>query len=320
MKPTLVRTLLIAAAYGVLAKYGLIFVGSEVCAFFWPPSGFMLGVLLWRPRREWPLLVLAFFVANVVANGIGAGRIPTSLGFGFANCVESLAAAWLLIRFLGAPLTMGKLREVIGLITLATLVSNAFTAMLGAAVTTLGFGAPFWSSWRVWWIADSVGMLLVTPVIVSWAASGRPRLESLSRLRILEGAALFTSMTTVAYFVFSSKLTDSNFFLPLPYATFPFLLWAAGRFGEQGLAGLLLIVGSTDVDTAIITLGGLDPKAISASLAALALAGTTLVNMAVKLGLTLAYARSRGYSAALALGASMIALVASIAIAWLRMW
>jgi uncharacterized membrane protein (DUF4010 family) len=96
--------------------------------------------------------------------------------------------------------------------------------------------------------------------------------------------------------------------------------WAEGRFGEQGLAGLLLIVGSTDVDTAIITLGGLDPKAIGASLAALALAGTVFVNMAVKLGITLAYARSKGYSAALALGASMVALAATIAVAWLRIW
>jgi uncharacterized membrane protein (DUF4010 family) len=96
--------------------------------------------------------------------------------------------------------------------------------------------------------------------------------------------------------------------------------WAEGRFGEQGLAGLLLIVGSTDVDTAIITLGGLDPKAIGASLAALALAGTVFVNMAVKLGITLAYARSKGYSAALALGASMVALAVTIAVAWLRIW
>ncbi|HVE87484.1 MAG TPA: MASE1 domain-containing protein [Myxococcales bacterium] len=242
MKSTLARTLLVAAAYGVLAKYSLIFVGSEGCAFFWPPSGFMLGVLLLRPRGEWPLLSLAFFIANAVANAIGSDRISVSLGFGVANCVESLAAAWLLTRFLGASLTMGKLREVIGLITLAALVSNAFTAMLGAAVTTLGFGAPFWSAWRVWWIADSVGMLLVTPVTVSWVASGRPRLKSLSRPRILEGTALFTSMMTVAYFVFSSKLMDSNFFLPLPYATFPFLLWAAGRFGPRGGSLASLVV------------------------------------------------------------------------------
>ena len=41
-------------------------------------------------------------------------------------------------------------------------------------------------------------------------------------------------------------------------------------------------------------MGGLDPKAISSGLAALALAGTVLANMAVKLGITLAYARAKG--------------------------
>ena len=92
--------------------------------------------------------------------------------------------------------------------------------------------------------------------------------------------------------------------------------WAEGRFGEHGIAGLLLITGSMDVDTAVITLGGLDPTTIGASLAALALAGTVLINMAVKLGITLAYARSKGTSAALALGASMVALTVSIAVGW----
>jgi len=56
--------------------------------------------------------------------------------------------------------------------------------------------------------------------------------------------------------------------------------WAAGRFGEQGIALLLLIVGSTDVDTAIITLGNLPASAISPLLAAMAIAGTIIVNMA----------------------------------------
>ncbi|MBA3669084.1 MAG: MgtC/SapB family protein [Sphingomonas sp.] len=92
--------------------------------------------------------------------------------------------------------------------------------------------------------------------------------------------------------------------------------WAEGRFGEQGIAGLLLITGTMDVDTAIITLGGLSAASISAHLAALALAGTVLANMAVKLGITLAYARREGVTAALALGASMVALAVSIAIGW----
>jgi uncharacterized membrane protein (DUF4010 family) len=93
--------------------------------------------------------------------------------------------------------------------------------------------------------------------------------------------------------------------------------WASGRFGQHGIAGLLLITGTMDVDTAIITLSGLSPAAITAPLAALALAGTVLANMAVKLGITLVYARSKGLTAALALAASMIALASSIAVGWL---
>jgi uncharacterized membrane protein (DUF4010 family) len=95
--------------------------------------------------------------------------------------------------------------------------------------------------------------------------------------------------------------------------------WAEGRFGEQGIAILLLIMGSMDVDAAIVTAGGLPPQAISAELAALAIGGTILANMAVKLGVTLAFARGKGTSAALGLGASMIALAACLVVGWLRL-
>ena len=95
--------------------------------------------------------------------------------------------------------------------------------------------------------------------------------------------------------------------------------WAEGQFGQEGIAVLLLIMGSLDVDAAIVTAGGLPDSAITAQLAAIALGGTILANMAVKLGITLAYARSKGSSAALALAASMAALAASIAVAWARL-
>jgi len=95
--------------------------------------------------------------------------------------------------------------------------------------------------------------------------------------------------------------------------------WAEGRFGEQGIAVLLLIMGSMDVDAAIVTAGGLPPTAITDVLAALALGGTILANMSVKLGVTLAYARGKGLQAALALGASMVALAVSLIVGWLRL-
>jgi uncharacterized membrane protein (DUF4010 family) len=95
--------------------------------------------------------------------------------------------------------------------------------------------------------------------------------------------------------------------------------WAEGRFGEQGIAILLLLMGSMNVDAAIVTAGGLPPSVITANLAALAIGGTILANMTVKLGVTLAYARRKGVGAALALGASMVALAVSLVVGWLRL-
>jgi hypothetical protein len=95
--------------------------------------------------------------------------------------------------------------------------------------------------------------------------------------------------------------------------------WAAGRFGEQGIALLLLIVGSTDVDTAIITLGNLPASAISPLLAAMAIAGTIIVNMAVKMGITLVYARKRGWPAVAAMASSIAVLAITIGLASTRL-
>lgn len=96
--------------------------------------------------------------------------------------------------------------------------------------------------------------------------------------------------------------------------------WAQGRFGEEGIAVLLLIIGTMDVDVAIVTAGGLPPEAIGELFAATALAGTILANMSVKLGITIAYGRSRSLAAAIALGASMAALAASIGVALVMLW
>jgi hypothetical protein len=82
---------------------------------------------------------------------------------------------------------------------------------------------------------------------------------------------------------------------------------------------LLLIIGSMDVDVAIVPLGGLPAAAIGALPAAMAIAGTIIINMAVKIGITLVYAGLRGVSAAAAMASSVVALAIMIALAWTRL-
>jgi uncharacterized membrane protein (DUF4010 family) len=95
--------------------------------------------------------------------------------------------------------------------------------------------------------------------------------------------------------------------------------WARGRFGQSGIAVLLLIVGSMDVDVAIVTLGTLPAAAISPLLAAMAISGTAISNMAVKIGIALVYAGRRGLSASIAMTASVVVLGIMIALAWTQL-
>ena len=74
-----------------------------------------------------------------------------------------------------------------------------------------------------------------------------------------------------------------------------------------------------DVDASIVTAGGLPAEAIGSALAAIAIGGTIIANMSVKIGVTLAYARRNGWSAALALLASTLVLAATLVVAWLRL-
>ncbi len=93
--------------------------------------------------------------------------------------------------------------------------------------------------------------------------------------------------------------------------------WAQSQFGESGIAALLFMMGVMDVDTSIVTAGGLPPATIAAPIAAAAIGGTIVANMAVKIGVTMAYARRRGVGAALALCASAATLAATVAWRWL---
>jgi uncharacterized membrane protein (DUF4010 family) len=95
--------------------------------------------------------------------------------------------------------------------------------------------------------------------------------------------------------------------------------WAEGRFGDQGIALLLFIMGALDVDASIVTAGGLPTAAIDAELAAIAIAGTIIANMAVKIAVTLVYAGRKGLTAAIGLAVSTIVLAVSVVFAWGRL-
>jgi uncharacterized membrane protein (DUF4010 family) len=91
-----------------------------------------------------------------------------------------------------------------------------------------------------------------------------------------------------------------------------FVRWAQTHFGEAGIAVSLFLAGSFDVDAAIVTLSGLPVTMIDRGLAATALGGTIVANMALKIVVAASFAKRRGAGAIAALSASTFVLLATL--------
>ena len=270
-----------------LARYAVI--AGAALPFL--PSGHYGPLGAWNPQKLWLVVVLVtgFSFLGYVANRIFGERHGTIATALIGGAYSSTAVTQSLAQRLGSEQQGGA--EPAG-IALATAVMYLRVLLLIALLATRVF-APF-------------AIIILPAVIVAWGAGywlyrQAPKCDAPAPPG--NPIALLPAFGFVLFVAFAAVAAK----------------WAAGRFGEQGIAVLLLIIGSTDVDTAIITLGGLSPDAISPLLAAMAIAGTIIANMAVKIGITLVYAGRKGVSTAVAMGASVVALAVMIGLAALRL-
>ena len=81
--------------------------GGRSCHLFYD----VVPSFIKKPTPERAVILGGVLCSNTVANLTAGLSLTVSLGFSLANCAESMTAAWLLVRFLGTPLTMTTLRD-----------------------------------------------------------------------------------------------------------------------------------------------------------------------------------------------------------------
>lgn len=234
---------------------------QRIVAAVWPASGIGLAALLLSPRRRWPVVLPILFLAGISAD-VWSGR-PLLVGVAFvtANIFESLAGAWLISRWCGDAVRFYRVKEVLALIACATGV-NACTALLGAGTAAFTGASPFWDAWQTWWVADGLGILLVTPLIVTWS-DFRDWFRGLRGERRLESWLFMATWCAAGWLVFRPVAT----FHPLsaqPYMLLGLLVWPALRLGPRSVTLALallaiLAVTSKAVSAGPLVGGGADP-------------------------------------------------------------
>jgi len=197
----------------------------------WPCTGIAIAALLILGSRVWPAIFAGSFLVNLTT----AGTVATSLTIAAGNTFEAVTATYLVTRYADGCDVFLRSHNIFKFALFAAF-SSAIGATVGTtAITLAGLAArPVYTViWSTWWLGDAVGALTVTPLILLWVEN--PRLDW-TRKQLVELTLLATGLFAVSWVVFGDGLHFVVRNYPFEYLCFPFLIWAAFRFGRRKAA------------------------------------------------------------------------------------
>lgn len=231
---------LLASIYVITGKIGLFFALEHGKAtLVWPPAGIALAALILYGYRFWPGIFIGTFLINLTLDVSPVVTIAVMIG----NVLGALLGTYLLKRVIGFRPALERLPDALGMIIFAALLSTLISPTCGVISQLLTDQLPwevFGTVWLTWWMGDAIGVLLITPVILSWVTE--PSIRSTPQRFIEAGSLLFLTVL-VSIFVYS-EFFHKQAYLPLSYTIFPFVIWAALRFGQRG-ATTIAYVGTS---------------------------------------------------------------------------
>ncbi len=207
--------------------------GPERFSLLWPTNGLLFGLLLISPKRRWRNLFALQFLVSFLVHLIFYPSIYGCLVYSLANSLEVAIAIFPLRGIAPGHADFTRQRQLIwflGVSLSAPVISGAVAiALLGTP--SVGNAAFF----RSWWLGDSLGLFLITPLVLMTV---RAETREHFRLRNLPATLL-----TLAVAAAPNLLLNVPQRIPLLFLDFPLLVFVAFRLGLFGAAiGALLMV------------------------------------------------------------------------------
>ncbi|MCW3479226.1 EAL domain-containing protein [Neisseriaceae bacterium JH1-16] len=239
-----------ALAYCGAAHIGLSlsYYGSAV-TLVWPPSGIAVAALLVWGRRYG----IGVYLGGLITNLSIGYALPLAFVLPLGGMAGAVVAVTLLQRMAFRP-TFSRITDVLALLLasgLGTVVPATFGISLLEEAGVLN-QAQWIPSWQSWWIGDVVGILLVTPWLLSMCYS---RVGRKVRTMVLEALLLGVALLALlaGLFVGLVEPSEQRFFLVLLY--FPLLVWGAIRFGGWVTTSMTMLMSTMAVLAVSLAIG-----------------------------------------------------------------
>ncbi|WP_437751818.1 PAS domain S-box protein [Sorangium sp. So ce1389] len=229
------------ASYFLLAVLGLRWAtAGRAASPAFPAAGVALAGLLLGGPRLWP----AVFAGTMAAFLLEAPSLPlwAKAALASGNTLAALSGAWALRRARLRP-ALTRLTDVLG-VSAAALGTSAVSATAGtfALAGALDQGSrQALVAWLDRWAGDVTGVIVVAPLVLSWAR-GEP--VGRARGRWLHLALCTAAASALAWLSFGPESSR----MIRPWVTFPALTWAALTWGVRGATAAMLPVAAIAVE------------------------------------------------------------------------
>jgi len=141
----------------------------------WPPSGIALaGFLLWR-QRALPGVVLGGLLINLihldaVADILHWQVFLQAAGVAAAVVLQAWVGCYVIVKIIKAPLDLSSLRHSIQSLIVAGPICCVIAASIGTWLLVVNHVIPSHTAldnFIAWWIGDSIGVLIFTPLLLA---------------------------------------------------------------------------------------------------------------------------------------------------------
>lgn len=237
-----VQLILAPALFYAGAKLSLVFaVTPDTLVMLWLPNSLLLAALLRFRFRRYFYFAAAVMVAEISADYPTFSLAEAAL-FGVINLLEATFAYALLRRWrfnphFAAPTDLAKF-------VLAGPVIAAFGGAVAAGSVYeffRGAHASYFEFVRMWWFSDGLGLLTLTPLVLSLGPAIAGAWHPRTSLRWYDAIALFGALLIMAAFL----LSDQGVFYGLiirPVLLIPVVVYVAARFSLRTTAATLAAV------------------------------------------------------------------------------
>ena len=251
-KPSPAKLVGLAVGVTALGLISLLFTRDHSpVATVWLSNGLILFALLRAKASQWSPYLAVGLIGSLVARAAAGDPLSETFVVSGLNIFEVVICAALMRRLLRSDLDLTRPRHLAVFVLSAGVLAPAASGVLGATAFVALLGVPAMAVFSDWFPAHALGLLLLTPALLTIRTSG-------ARELVREMAAPWHALPALVL-VSSLAVVFGQTQYPLLFLVFPALTLIAFRWSAAWVAAALVATTAVAIGA---TLGGFGPAAL----------------------------------------------------------